>query len=389
MLAGALLGLAAQAAAQPRPRDDMARARALDQQGAKAYQDGRYNDAIRYFEEAYRLGGPPFELWNIAKCHLRLDQPEQAAEVLERYLATPNLPPEDRKEASQQLEELKQRPSSLTVASSPSGANVTVDGKPPGEGSHTPVTVTVQPGPHTVMVTMPNYAVCTRQVEARYGRAIILDATLAKDTKDDRPPPPANPYVPEPAKPFAVRALIGAVLPRYGNVGGETAPGFIASGTYVVARPGATALGLGALFFLTGDTWKNTVQAPTVVNGCGQLQNPNRGTAFSAYALGSAAYEIVPKLSVVGLGGLGVASYFIGDVGGDVFIPSCTTTPGLRPSLLLGGQLDWAVSSAVRLTVQPITLQLHPAFAAVRTTPKDASGLWMRATIAFGAGVDF
>jgi tetratricopeptide (TPR) repeat protein len=68
--------------APARSAEDLARARVLDQQGTKAFVDGRYNDAIRYYEEAYRLGGPPFELWNIAKCYVRLDQPEQATEML-------------------------------------------------------------------------------------------------------------------------------------------------------------------------------------------------------------------------------------------------------------------------------------------------------------------
>lgn len=387
-----VVSLAADAAAQPHRGDDMARARALDQQGAKAYGEGRYNDAIRYFEESHRLGGPPFELWNIAKCHLRLDQPEQAAEVLERYLDTPNLPPDDRAEATQQLDELKRRPSTLTIASSPAGAAVTVDGKAPSAGARTPVTVTVPPGQHTVMMTLPNHAVYTRQVDAKYGRAIILDASLAKDDTHpdkDEPPPPPNPYAKPAPRPWAFRALLGAVLPRYGSVAGDTSLGLLASGTYVVARPGKTSLALGGLFFYTGDSWKNTVQAPTNVAGCGALQDPNKGSALSIYGLGSAAFDVVPRLSASALAGVGMAAYFIGDVGGDVFIPSCTTTPGVRPSFLVGAQLDYAVSSAVRLTVQPITLQLQPAFAAVRESPKDASGLWMRATIAFGAGVDF
>src|SRR5689334_22252340 len=69
------------------PDAQLARARALDKEGAKAYGEGRYADAIKAFEEAHRLGGPPFLLWNIAKCHLKLDQPEQAADMLEKYLA--------------------------------------------------------------------------------------------------------------------------------------------------------------------------------------------------------------------------------------------------------------------------------------------------------------
>src|SRR5205085_8684373 len=112
--------------ASARGKDDLSRARVLDGEGVKAFQEGRYNDAIRFFEEAHRLGGPPFELWNIAKCHLRLDQPELAAEMLERYLATPSLPTDDREEASAQLTELRKRTSTVTIASTPSGASVAV-----------------------------------------------------------------------------------------------------------------------------------------------------------------------------------------------------------------------------------------------------------------------
>ena len=52
---------------------DLARARVLDQQGVRAYREERYNDAIRFFEEALKVGGPPSEIWNIAKCHDRMN----------------------------------------------------------------------------------------------------------------------------------------------------------------------------------------------------------------------------------------------------------------------------------------------------------------------------
>lgn len=379
------------AVAQPHKPDDIARARALDKEGAKAYQEGRYNDAIRFFEESHRLGGPPFELWNIAKCHLRLDQPEQAAEVLERYLATPNLPPDDQKEATQQLEELRKRPSTMTIASNPTGATVTVDGKPAEGGGRTPLTISVQPGHHTVTISHKDRAPWTKQVEAKYGRAIIIDAPLAtQGPAEDRPPPPDNPYATPEKKPWAARALLGVVLPRFGSVGGDAGIGFVMSATYVLSRPGNVSLALGGLMQISGDAWKNTVNAPTNIQGCGVLQSPNSATAFGLFGLGTASIDVVPKLSVTALGGLGIATELIGaDIGGDVFAPSCTTSPGARPALLLGSQIDYSIMENVRLTAMPITLQLHPSYAGVREAPRDASGLWMRATIAIGAGIDF
>lgn len=373
----------AQTRSKPRGSEDIARARALDQQGAKAYQDGRYNDAIRYFEEAYRLGGPPFELWNVAKCHLHLDQPEQAAEMLEKYLATPDLPPDDRAEATQQLEELKKRPSTLTIASSPSGASVTIDGKP--EPNKTPFSVNVPPGPHDVSLTHSNHVVYNKRVEAKYGRAIIIDASLAKE---EQTAPPQNPYVEDTSRRIQVRGDIGVVFPRYGSVGGDTSAGFFVSGTYRL-NDGSTWLAVGGLFFASGESWKNSINAPTTANGCSPLRGTLSATALSLYGIGTAGWEIVPRLRITALAGVGVAGFVTSDVGGDVFIPSCTTSPGLRPTFLVGGRVDYAITPLFRLSALPIVLQLQPAYAGTRSGPVDATGLWVMASLALGLGVDF
>jgi hypothetical protein len=369
---------------RPHSADDIARARALDQQGAKAYQDGRYNDAIRYFEEAYRLGGPPFELWNVAKCHLHLDQPEQAAEMLEKYLATPDLPPDDRAEATQQLEELKKRPSTLTVASSPSGANVTIDGKT--DPNKTPFSVSVPPGSHDVSLSMSNHVVYNKRVEAKYGRAVIIDAALVKDEQAP-PPPPSNPYVEDTSRRIAVRADLGVVFPRYGSVGGDTAAGFFASGTYRL-NDGPTWLAVGGLFFVSGQSWNNSINAPTTANGCTGLKGTLSATALSLYGIGTASWEIVSRLRVAALAGVGIAGFVTSDVGGDVFIPSCTTSPGARPALLAGGRIDYAITPALRISALPIALQFQPAFSGTRTAPVDSTGLWLSASIAIGVGID-
>ncbi|MBS2018595.1 MAG: PEGA domain-containing protein [Deltaproteobacteria bacterium] len=389
-LALAVAAWAAPSLAQPQPAkpapraDDLARARTLDKEGAKAYEGGRYNDAIRYFEEAHRLGGPPFELWNIAKCHLRLDQPEQAADMLERYLATPNLPQEDRDEAARELAELKKRPSTMTIASTPSGARVAIDGKVV-EGARTPTSTTVDAGPHTVTITLPGYASYSRDVDARYGRAIIFDAPLAKER---RPAPQENPYGDGEVKRIAMRGTMGVVLPRYGSVGGSAQFGMALSGTYRFADVGATAFGVGGLVHFTGDAWQNSIGAPTTAAPCGELVDSTSAFAMSLFAIGTAGWELVPRLRLHAVGGLGLATYFVGTAGGDLFVPTCSASPGVRPALLLGSQLDFAVTEAVRLTALPIVLQLQPSFGDTRATPLDASGVWLRTTFAIGMGVD-
>lgn len=376
----------ARAATPPRGAEDLARARVLDQQGAKAYGDGRYNDAIRYFEEAHRLGGPPFELWNIAKCHVRLDQPEQAAEMLERYLATPTLPSEDREEASQQLDVLKRRPSPLTIASIPTGAAITLDGHAVDGSPRTPTSFVVQPGMHTITLTHPSHAVYTQQLEAKYGRAIILDVPLARDTKSA--PPAANPYGDGEIKRVSLRGDLGVMLPRYGSVGGAAHPTLVMSGMVRFMDLGATQLGAGLMMFVTGDSWDNTVSAADVASPCGELKDERSATALSMFATGSAGWEIVPRLRAHALAGLGFAAYFAGDLGGDVFVPACKPSPGARPAFMMGARIDYALTPLVRLSALPLVLQVQPSFEGTRSEPLDTSGVWMRATIAVGAGVD-
>jgi hypothetical protein len=373
--------------AQSRTAEDLSRARALDQQGAKAYGDGRYNDAIRYFEEAHRLGGPPFELWNIAKCYVRLDQPEQAAEMLQRYLATPTLPTDDREEATQQLEALRRRTSTVTIASSPTGAAVTLDGRIPPEGTgKTPTSFTIPPGSHTITLSVPKRAVYTQTFDARYGRAIILDVQLKEDGAGSAPP--ANPYGEGEIRRVALRGDLGVMLPRYGSVGGATHATLAASGSYRFLDVGATTFAVGAMLLLTGDSWENTVGAPATAMPCGLLDSPRSDTALSMFVTASAGWEIVPRLRAHAIAGVGLAAIFAGDLGGDVFVSACSPSPAPRPALMLGGQLDYALTPVVRLSALPLVLQVQPAFDGTRSTPIDTSGIWIRATIAIGAGVD-
>jgi hypothetical protein len=383
--------------------DDLSRARALDKEGAKAYGEGRYKDAIKHFEEAYRLGGPPFELWNVAKCHLRLDQVEKAVEMLERYLATPNLPKDDRDEAARQLDQIKKRPSALTVSSTPSGAQVTIDGK--SVEGQTPVSVEIPPGSHTVTVTLPTHVPYTRRVDARYGRAVTVNAALGAPQPQagagearppppeggggaPRPPPPDHPYNKAAAAPVALRGAFGVMLPRYGSIGGTAGIGVMALGTYQLAEMSGIALSVGGLVTVSGDSWGNRTGQPNTAAGCGPITDAQSATALSVFALGSASVPITPKVRIVGLGGAGMAGYFVGDVGGDLFLPSCRASPGVRPALLFGAEIDYVVTQYLRLSAFPLTWQFQPAFDGARDAPRDASGLWMRFGISIGAGVD-
>jgi hypothetical protein len=158
---------ATEGVASAHSKPDLDAARELDQQGVRAFREGRFSDAIRFFLSAYRLGGPSSELWNVARSRERMDDAETAATAIEQYLAQRDLSPQDRAEAEHELASLRGRPSILTVITVPPGAVVTLDGKPaPG------------PTPVSLEVHHDGYATQTRPLEARFGRAVIVSLEL-------------------------------------------------------------------------------------------------------------------------------------------------------------------------------------------------------------------
>lgn len=181
-LAGALLSC--QEAGDARPvRDpgslsplegDRASALALDRDGARAYTEGRYADAILYFEAAYRLGAPPVELWNVARCHLKVGDGEAAARFLQRYLDEESAHAPDRRDAERALRELTRKPAPLTLTSAPSGASVRVDGH--AVSGKTPTTVWLRPGEHEVEVRFPKDETARGKVTAQWGRPMVVHA---------------------------------------------------------------------------------------------------------------------------------------------------------------------------------------------------------------------
>jgi hypothetical protein len=161
----------------PHTKPSIEGARELDQQGVKAFADGRYADAVLLFRASQALGGPSSESWNVARCLERLDDGEGAAAAIDEYLTARDLAPQDRAQAEREARALSARPSQLTVTTSPAGATVTVDGQP--AGATTPASLEVRPGTHTIALSRPGYQPDSRVVEARYGRALVVALDLA------------------------------------------------------------------------------------------------------------------------------------------------------------------------------------------------------------------
>lgn len=68
-------------------------ARPMFEMGRRAYEDGRYAEALDAFQRVFVMTGHPAMLINIANSHARLGEPRRAAASLEQYLALmPNAP---------------------------------------------------------------------------------------------------------------------------------------------------------------------------------------------------------------------------------------------------------------------------------------------------------
>jgi hypothetical protein len=164
-----------------RSTPDLESARELDQSGVRAFKEGRFADAIRFFRAAYRRGAPSSELWNIARCDERLDDAERAVHAIDEYLALRDLAPADRAEAERELRAIASRTSMLTISTVPPGAVVVLDGRQ--TVGPTPLTVDVAAGSHSITIRRDGYAPETRPLEARYGRAVIVSLDLLRASK--------------------------------------------------------------------------------------------------------------------------------------------------------------------------------------------------------------
>jgi PEGA domain/Tetratricopeptide repeat len=342
---------AAQATRAP-SSDELDRARALDQQGVRAFREGRYNDAIRYFEEALKLGGPSSELWNIAKCQVKLDQPEVAQGTFERYLARNDLSADDRAGARRELDELGHRRSTVTIASSPTGAFVAIDGKRIGR---TPISTDVAAGEHTIAVQREGFPPHIERVTARYGRAIIVDALLPGGTSGGPVSYETEPIVAR--RWFTGSAEAAGLFARLGSVGRPLYPAALVSLAYLAHDGPKVDVAVGARLTITNLT-------------CGA----DGDVVVATFADAALGYRPSPRWRVGGDLGFGFADL-------PSAIAACAASSGLVAAGHAGADVSYSLTPALRLVLSPIVFEVQPAF-------KGGTGVWVRVGGGVGLAVD-
>jgi tetratricopeptide (TPR) repeat protein len=88
--------------------EDEERAKAHFLAGQSYYEQASYTDALKEFNEAYRISKKPALLYNLARCHEALEQYGEAVTLLERYLQD-DPDASDRETIETRIAHLKQR----------------------------------------------------------------------------------------------------------------------------------------------------------------------------------------------------------------------------------------------------------------------------------------
>jgi hypothetical protein len=372
---------------------DLKRARELDQQGSRAFHEGRFKDAITFFGEAFRYGAPSVEIWNVAKCHLKLDEPEAAEESFRKFLEQPDLTAQDRADATQELGELRARPSTLAIDSDPSGATFTIDNAAASRGT-TPGSIDIPPGRHHVHVEKEKIGAYDVDVDARLGRALIVQGHLAQNSGSVTSNGGSLPELATTSKPIGLvfSEDFGFFASKLGSYADNVRPVLHLAARYVFRDAGMLGFSAGFRFDVTDDGWGAGVNLPARGNA-----TPNEcatgsdflGTELAGFLVGGLQAHVHERVQIGGDIGVGLADFEGAPAGGALFIPECDPSYGLRPAFHLGTEASFLLtphsSVHVRALVEPIVFQAHAAY---HDTNDEASSVWWRIGSAIGFAID-
>jgi hypothetical protein len=168
-------------------------ARQRYEEGVKAFDTGRFEDARSAFLQAYALKRHPAVLLNLGQSELRSGHYEDAGNHLQQFLRLhTSASAEQKKTAEKGIADAKKKTGFIIVIADANGAAVSVDGTAVGV---TPLLdpVFVKPGKHTLVATYQNKS-STTTVDAKAGSATAATLTLGTaGSPVASAPPPSDP----------------------------------------------------------------------------------------------------------------------------------------------------------------------------------------------------
>ena len=387
-----LLMLLLPGAAAAQGRADKRRALKMYREAQALYRKGDYREAIRKYEGSHAAMPKRQTLYYWAESHRRLGQFRLSHGVYSRYMKM--LPPGEQAAFANKLEALRwQRRCALSVATSPGGATVTLEGRERGKTPHGGALKLIVPGGrHRLSVTLAGHQPAGGQVVAEFGEPQAVSLVLVPVTLKPAPTPPASRPGPAP------RPVTPAPAPT--PPASQPAPP-----RPTVTPDGAFVLVFGGPYWADYGAGDDMTTAPVVGFRLGYLW---RWTRVGLHVDVSATVQ--PRAGDAGDGGSTLVS-FMGGGGLRVYLrdalwigprlsvgvttlhglgsPSPLVTPGmltegsysgllLRPAVVVG----WTVWRGLTLTLIPVALDYTPRHSAFDQTVE----YLMRLQVALGVG---
>lgn len=161
-----------------KPGSEVEEARTHFQQGVALYQTGDYTAALAELEASYRLNPQPFVLKNIGLAQKNLFRYSEAIASFERYLAeSKTFTAGDPQQTQQLIVEIRALLVDVSVAVTPDGAEIKIDGRVAGT-SPLPRVLQMGTGDHTIEVTAEGHKPHNRHFTVKTGAANELDIKL-------------------------------------------------------------------------------------------------------------------------------------------------------------------------------------------------------------------
>lgn len=150
------------------------------EEGYRLYRHGEYRAALKQFTSAYRQQRKPALLYNVAKCHEKLAEYEEAIRYFKEYLSkVPDAP--DRKDAEQIIASLRLRLKvsypEVEFVSSPPGANVRIDKEFVGQA---PFKMQLKPGGYEVLFELKGYQDTHRTLRVEPAKPLRIAVLLSR-----------------------------------------------------------------------------------------------------------------------------------------------------------------------------------------------------------------
>jgi len=211
--------------------------------GERDYNAGDYKSAIENFRVAQGiLPTPQAGYWLALSLQADGQVPEAIAELKTLLSSTwsERLGPEKLARAKAALEELSKQPGTVSLQTEPPGATISVDGEV--RNGVSPLDIELQPGAHTLVISMPGYESVELELEVPPGSKGEQKLSLKALPL---PSPPAAGAANLPPTPSSRRVVVqarGAVSEKPSNAGQYVVFGLAGAGAVV-----GTAFGIRAL----------------------------------------------------------------------------------------------------------------------------------------------